>query len=153
MDDEAGPVNKQDLERAVEPVREYFSGREITDNTVLAAYLRSEGMPSVRSAVATRETGTGRPAAPSRKLLPQPRKRLPPKERRLRRSPQRRTQPLLGRVLSWFPKQFGPGDIDGVGAKRLLGTPERRPGMGAGARDRPEQLGRARNRGQPSTSP
>ena len=28
-----------------------------------------------------------------------------------------------GRALSWFPKQFGPGDIDGVGAKRLLGTP------------------------------
>jgi hypothetical protein len=31
--------------------------------------------------------------------------------------------PFEGDVLGWFPKQFGPGDIDGVGAKRLLGTP------------------------------
>ena len=31
--------------------------------------------------------------------------------------------PFEGRSLGWFPKQFGPGDIDGVGAKRLLGTP------------------------------
>ena len=31
--------------------------------------------------------------------------------------------PFEGRSLGWFPKQFSPGDIDGVGAKRLLGTP------------------------------
>ena len=27
------------------------------------------------------------------------------------------------RSLGWFPKQFSPGDIDGAGAQRLLGTP------------------------------
>lgn len=30
---------------------------------------------------------------------------------------------IPGEVLDWFPKPFGPGDIDGTGAKRLLGTP------------------------------
>ena len=29
-----------------------------------------------------------------------------------------------GTSLGWYPKQFGPGDLDGVGAKRLLGTPD-----------------------------
>lgn len=29
----------------------------------------------------------------------------------------------VGRALDWYPKVFGPGDIDGEGAKRLLGTP------------------------------
>jgi hypothetical protein len=33
------------------------------------------------------------------------------------------TTPFEGRSLGWFPKQFSPGDIDGAGAKRLLGTP------------------------------
>ena len=31
--------------RALAPVREYFSGREVNVNTVLAAYLRSRGLP------------------------------------------------------------------------------------------------------------
>ena len=31
--------------------------------------------------------------------------------------------PSEGRSLGWFPKQFSPGDIDGAGAQRLLGTP------------------------------
>ena len=31
--------------------------------------------------------------------------------------------PFEGRSLGWFPKQFSPGDIDGAGAQRLLGTP------------------------------
>ena len=35
--------------------------------------------------------------------------------------------PFEGRSLGWFPKQFSPGDIDGVGAKRLLGTPKINP--------------------------
>ena len=35
--------------------------------------------------------------------------------------------PFEGRSLGWFPKQFSPGDIDGVGAKRLLGTPNINP--------------------------
>jgi hypothetical protein len=35
--------------------------------------------------------------------------------------------PFEGRSLGWFPKQFSPGDIDGIGAKRLLGTPTINP--------------------------
>ena len=35
--------------------------------------------------------------------------------------------PFEGRSLGWFPKRFSPGDIDGVGAKRLLGTPNINP--------------------------
>jgi hypothetical protein len=31
--------------------------------------------------------------------------------------------PSARRPLGWFPKQFSPGDIDGAGAQRLLGTP------------------------------
>jgi hypothetical protein len=31
--------------------------------------------------------------------------------------------PSVGPVLEWFPKQNGPGEIDGEGAKKLLGTP------------------------------
>lgn len=32
-----------------------------------------------------------------------------------------------GTCLTWFPKQFGVGDIDGEGAQRLLGTPDLAP--------------------------
>jgi hypothetical protein len=35
--------------------------------------------------------------------------------------------PYSGSALSWFPKKFSPGDLDGVGAKRLLGTPDMPP--------------------------
>ena len=35
--------------------------------------------------------------------------------------------PFEGRSLGWFPKQFSPGDIDGAGAQRLLGTPHIAP--------------------------
>jgi hypothetical protein len=105
------------------PVREYFFGHEVSVNTVLAAYLRAQGLPvsgqpweaakqamdrgaTFKEAVlsaATRPTTGVEPAPVSANQVP---------------------APFEGRVLSWFPKQFGPGDIDGVGAKRLLGAPK-----------------------------
>ena len=53
--------------------------------------------------------------------------------------------PFEGRVLKWFPKQFGPGDIDGVGAKRLLGTPRLDPAWVLVREAGSEQLGRSRH--------
>lgn len=114
-------MDQDELWRALTPVREYFSGREVNVNTVLAAYLRAHGLPvsgqpweaakramrqgaDFKEAVisaATRPTGV-EPAPVSANQVP---------------------APFTGSALNWFPKQFGPGDIDGVGAKRLLGTP------------------------------
>jgi hypothetical protein len=115
-------VDEEELRRALAPVRECFSGREVNVNTVLAAYLRSYGLPvsgqpweaakramsqgagfkEAVLSVAWRPT-TGTEAAPvAVNQLP---------------------TPFEGRSLGWFPKQFSVGDIDGVGAKRLLGTP------------------------------
>lgn len=113
---------EQQLMEALEPVRQYFSGREVTVNTVLAAYLRSVGLPAFGEAwdtakLAVRDgysfTQAVRVAATSN-VRPTP--------------VARSTSPFQSRrSLGWFPKQFGPGDIDGVGAKRLLGTPNLDP--------------------------
>lgn len=110
------------MQRALAPVREYFSGREVSVNTVLAAYLRSNGLPVAGRPweAAKRAIGQGvgfkeavllaasRPAAGNVSAAV-PLNELP--------------TPFEGYSLGWFPKQFSPGDIDGVGAKRLLGTP------------------------------
>lgn len=116
------PVDQDELWRALTPVREYFSGREVNVNTVLAAYLRAHGLPAsgqqwdaakraidqgatfmeaVRSATTGQTVGFEAASVPANQL----------------------PAPFAGRALHWFPKQFGPGDLDGVGAKRLLGTP------------------------------
>jgi hypothetical protein len=115
-------LNAGDIQHAVEPVWEYFSGKEVNENTVLAAYLRSEGIPAsgqpwqlakqalaegatfveaVRVAAIGPVEGGG--------WLP-----IPAADQ---------YTPYAGESLGWFPKRFGPGDLDGVGAKRLLGTP------------------------------
>lgn len=39
-------MNQQELETALTPVREYFKSQKVNTNTVLAAYLRSYGLPS-----------------------------------------------------------------------------------------------------------
>lgn len=108
----------EELQEALGPVRQYFSGREVTVNTVLAAYLRSVGLPAYGEAWETAKravrdgysfaqavrVATRTPASPVAQV--------------------QTTSAFVGRrSLGWFPKQFGPGDIDGVGARRLLGTP------------------------------
>jgi len=119
-------MDEDELWRALTPVREHFSGKEVTANTVLAAYLRSHGLPASgqpwEAAKQAMETGAGFEEAAQLAEswpvtgtgpIPVGKNQLP--------------APFSGRSLSWFPKQFGPGDIDGVGAKRLLGTPNIAP--------------------------
>jgi hypothetical protein len=111
-----------ELLEALEPVRQYFSGKEVTVNTVLAAYLRSVGLSAFGEAWETA------------KLAVQEGYSFQQAVRVAARSYERpapvpaMTSPFQSRrALGWFPKQFGPGDIDGVGAKRLLGTPNIEP--------------------------
>lgn len=116
-------MDEAKLQRALEPVRKYFSGREVNVNTVLAAYLRSYGLPvsgqpweAAKQAISLgegfNEAVMLAASGPSGRVKPVPvaQNQLP--------------APFEGRSLGWFPKQFSPGDIDGVGAKRLLGTPK-----------------------------
>lgn len=112
-------MKKSDLHRELEPVRDYLSGKEVNKNTVLAAYLRSAGLPASgqpwqRAKNALRQ-GASYPdavlaAAHGGADAPVPASDEP--------------TPYSGTSLGWFPKQFGPGDLDGMGAKRLLGTPD-----------------------------
>lgn|GEM_PF-365154 len=119
-------MNERDLERAALPVLQYFSGRELNDNTVLAAYLRSEGIPASgqpwqRAKSTLAAGGTFAEAVAAAAARPAEGTSLEP----VARSDE--PTPFSGTSLEWFPKQFGPGDLDGVGAKRLLGTPDLEP--------------------------
>jgi hypothetical protein len=121
--DASNKVNYQEMEEALERVREYFSGREINENTILAAFLRSEGLPasgqpwqrakdalargaSLEEAVHAAASGGDSDDLPSPLIASDV------------------ATPFVGTSLGWFPKRFGPGDLDGVGARRLLGTPD-----------------------------
>jgi hypothetical protein len=116
-------VDEDELRRALAPVREYFSGREVSVNTVLAAYLRSRGL-----------SVTGQPWEAAKRAISQGAGFLEAVMSAASRptigvdsAPVAVNQlptPFEGCSLGWFPKQFSPGDIDGVGAKRLLGTPK-----------------------------
>lgn len=120
--------NRFDLEDALAPVREFFSGRSINENTVLAAYMRSAGLPaagaawhqaksavrqgySFEAAVRLAEADSGGAKDDG---LPNP-------------VDGARSRILQSDQLDWFPKQFGPGDLDGLGAQRLLGSPNLSP--------------------------
>ena len=108
----------QELWEALEPVRQYFSGREVTVNTVLAAYLRSAGLPAFGEAWETAKRAVHDGYSFAQAVRVAARSNARPTTVADTTSPFRSR-----RSLSWFPKQFGPGDIDGVGARRLLGTP------------------------------
>ena len=107
-------------------MREYFSGREVDVNTVLAAYLRAHGLPASGQPweAAKRAMGQG---ADFREAVLSAATRPTTGVEAASVSANQVPAPFKGRALSWFPKQFGPGDIDGVGAKRLLGTPKLDP--------------------------
>jgi hypothetical protein len=119
-------VDEDQLRQALAPVREYFSGREVNVNTVLAAYLRSFGLPASGQSweIAKQAMSQGARfkeatlSAASRPTISS--ESAPVAVNRLSASFEERS-------LGWFPKQFSPGDIDGVGAKRLLGTPNINP--------------------------
>lgn len=117
-DDDEG----QALREALEPVRQYFSGREVTANTVLAAYLRSAGLPAFGEVWETAKQAILDGYSFAQAVHIATRSNVRPATVAYTASPFQSR-----RSLSWFPKQAGPGDIDGVGAKRLLGTPNIEP--------------------------
>jgi hypothetical protein len=119
-------VKKSELQSALEQVRDFFSGKEVNKNTVLAAYMRSAGLPASGQPWAWAKAALERGASFSEAV----------REAGVPRSVDAELAPVAlgdepapyeGHSLGWFPKQFGPGDLDGVGAKRLLGTPDLEP--------------------------
>lgn len=145
-------MDGNELEHARAQVAEYFSGRDVTVNTVLAAYLRAAGLPAsgdpwlaAKSAMSVGATfaeavafaggkagetsTTTTSAQEAENFLDQiveddpshdaevPSYADPP---RYPADAPRTGQPSL----TWFAKQYGPGDMDGVGTKKLLGTPD-----------------------------
>jgi hypothetical protein len=116
-------VKEAELQEALEPVREYFSGREVRVNTVLAAHLRSHGLPASgrpwERAKAVMRSGAAFDEAVAAAVETDPAEigyAIPGASGRTTASPG-------AAMLDWYPKQFGPGDMDGIGARRLLGTP------------------------------
>ncbi|SDO78418.1 hypothetical protein SAMN04489867_0575 [Pedococcus dokdonensis] len=133
-----------DLQQAAAGVQEHIKGAELNENTVLAAYIRREGAQArgdtwslakhfrrqgysfeaaARGAVlgiGGAETGGDRAATDEvislhrLDLASEPGAREP--------DPQALEGPPI-EPLSWYPKRYSPGDIDGDGAKKLLGTP------------------------------
>jgi len=183
-------MTDEELERILDPVREYHKALQVTPNTVLAAHLRALGVHPVgdtwRAAKALMDRGVpiddaariavrssphaddedafvpteslseseheeveqagnsisrtrqGAPTGQSVEIYTQQRSSEPvelnaPSEHfgapptrstnRLHRRSHFQQPDLDGRRMNWFPKVFGPGDIDGKGASRLLGTP------------------------------
>jgi hypothetical protein len=116
------PVKEEELRQALESVLEYFRGKEVNVNTVLAAHLRSRGLAvsgqpweAAKRAMEREENFEkavlAASAEPKQGGTPAP---VPASQE---------PTPFAGSALGWFPKPFGPGDIDGEGAKKLLGTP------------------------------
>lgn len=118
--------SKEELEAALAPVREYFSGKTINDNTVLAAYMRAAGLPAAGAAWSQAKSAVnqGYSFVAAVRLAESDGGEKDPRPSTATAS--RGRGPENDR-LDWFPKQFGPGDLDGLGAQRLLGTPNISP--------------------------
>ena len=115
-------MDEDKLLRALATVREHFSGGEVNVDTVLAAYLRSRGLPTSgqpwEDAKRAMSRGVG-----FKEAVMLAASRLPIGINSAPVAVNQSPTPFEGRSLGWFPKQFSPGDIDGAGAQRLLGTP------------------------------
>ena len=107
---------------ALAPVREHFSGGEVNVDTVLAAYLRSRGLPTSgqpwEAAKRAMSRGVG-----FKEAVMLAASRLTTGINSASVAVNQLPTSFEVRSLGWFPKQFSPGDIDGAGAQRLLGTP------------------------------
>lgn len=113
------------------------SGASFSDAVLLAG---GED-PAASSGVAARATDDAEDRTGDAPDWPQPETETPAPEAPLNvyeevpeessgvRAQARPPSPALGpgAELAWFPKQFGPGDIDGEGAQKLLGTPDLAP--------------------------
>ena len=131
-----------DLQIALEPVKEHFHGTKVTSGTVLAAHLRANGaepsgdvwesakllLRAGRSFAEAAHTAAANfaEAQPAGETSEDSEADAPPQ---IVFTDDERTRiefvsSDLGDLrMDWFPKRFGPGDIDGEGAKKLLGTP------------------------------
>lgn len=132
----------RDRERleALARVKDYFRGKEVSDNTVLAAHMRAIGIaPSgdpwkvARAALqagmsfeeaARMGGGHGSPTAPASASASVSRTtNAPPDHAKFTPATELTTARLNQGPLDWFPQRFEPGAIQGDGAKKLLGTP------------------------------
>lgn len=127
-------TSRDQLEAALEPVRDHYRGKELTDNTVLAAHMRAIGIPPSgdpwKTAQASLRSGkTFEDAALAggghEELGVAPLERPAPKVpvgyvAGTEMTPER----MSGEPLDWFPQRFQPGVIQGDGVKKLLGTPD-----------------------------
>lgn len=125
--------NQQRLEEELAPVREYYRGRSLSENTVLAAHMRAIGIAPTgdpwriaKSALKAGSTfqeaahaggghGGATPATMATRI------------KSVKTGPTAATSLTEARLsdqpLDWFPQRFEPGAIQGDGAKKLLGTP------------------------------
>lgn len=129
-------MRDSDRLRALEPVRRYFRGKQVSDNTVLAAHMRAIGVAptgepwklaqaALRAGMSFEDAahvGAGHdPAGTSRvsaRWSDEPARTKPATPHtELTRARQSHAP------LDWFPQRFEPGAIQGDGAKKLLGTP------------------------------
>lgn len=133
----------EDLRSAASVVQKYMRSAEVSENTVLAAYLRREGaIPrgdvwslakhyrkqghSFDDAARTSILGLAGSAAAEDVAAPSDtalNRVAPDLENGDHVSGTRDLSGVTIEPLHWYPKRFSPGDIDGDGAKRLLGTP------------------------------
>lgn len=119
-------MTEAELLLALAPVNRHFRGKTVSVNTVLAAHMRAIGLKPVGAAWQTAkgalEQGASFEAAAlsakggGSRMTVAPRRAVP--------TP---VEEWTGSALKWFPKPFGPGDIDGIGSRRLLGQPYLNP--------------------------
>lgn len=138
-------MTAEELRAAASKVQRYMYARSLTTGAVLAAYLRRDGLPvygaayqcakaaldagqSFEEAVASARalTGNGRTPQPAHRDRPaQPAASIQPV---VKSSVHPVKVPLSNTTATtahwdWYPKPYGPGDIDGAGALNLLGAP------------------------------
>lgn len=139
----------EDLQSAARAVSEFMQGKDVKENTVLAAHIRREGAQargdvwslakhylsqgySFNDAARAAVHGLQAPAdAPTEPALAGTGEANEPSVREVELGfegdttelpPTRLARPDV-EPLDWYPKRYSPGDIDGDGAKKLLGTP------------------------------
>lgn len=134
----------EDPRAAASEVQRYMQSAEVNENTVLAAYIRREGAQprgdvwslakhyrkqgySFEGAARAAHLGLGAAAAAGDRTTPSEAAALNRVEVHLDPAAQASSAQDLTALniepLRWYPKRFSPGDIDGDGAKKLLGTP------------------------------
>lgn len=129
-------MRDEDRLRALEPVRKYFRGKQVSDNTVLAAHMRAIGVAptgeswklaqaALRAGLSFEDAahvGAGHERAGASRVNVKPAQETIPASQVTPHT--ELTQARKSHApLDWFPQRFEPGAIQGDGAKKLLGTP------------------------------